>query len=122
LTLTVDDIGLRYDIALPETTFAADLAVSLRRGDITGSSFAFRTREDKWSTEKRDGKTIKVRELRSVATFDVGPVTYPAYSGTSTEVATRSLDAFTQQTEARERQTATRHRRAKLARLRSVER
>ena len=37
------------------------------------------------------GVTGTVREIASVRLFDVGPVTFPAYQATSTEVAKRSL-------------------------------
>ena len=49
LVLTRDDTGLLYDVpALPDTTSGRDVAELCRRGDVTGSSFAFRTLEDDW--------------------------------------------------------------------------
>jgi HK97 family phage prohead protease len=41
LRLSVDGIGLRYEIDPPDTQAARDLIESLRRGDVSGSSFAF---------------------------------------------------------------------------------
>lgn len=81
MVLTVDPIGLRYDIIKPDTSYANDLAVSMQRGDITQSSFGFRAKEDRW--ENRDGKHF--RYLMDVDLFDVGPVTFPAYPQTSSE-------------------------------------
>ena len=86
LRLSEDDQGLRYEIDLPNTTLGRDVAELLRRGDISGSSFGFRTISDEWS-ETDDGYPL--RTLTEVALRDVGPVTFPAYS--STEASLRSL-------------------------------
>ena len=86
LRLTVDDVGLRYEIDLPDTSAGRDLAVSVERRDVTGSSFGFRTIADTWG-ETPDG--FPLRTLMVVALRDVGPVTFPAYL--SNDVALRSL-------------------------------
>jgi HK97 family phage prohead protease len=93
MTLVDDEKGLRYDIALGDTTVAKDVAEHVRRGDVSGSSFSFAVNEggETWREEK--GRTI--RELRSVATFDVGPVTFPAYAGTSTSIRSDGNDQDT---------------------------
>src|SRR5688572_2866304 len=39
--LSEDAVGLRYEVDLPDTQAARDLMVSVRRGDISQSSFAF---------------------------------------------------------------------------------
>jgi len=76
LRLEEDGHGLRYEIDLPDTTLGRDLAVSLGRGDVVGSSFGFRTIEDAWG-ETDSG--FPLRTLREVALVDVSPVTTPAY-------------------------------------------
>jgi HK97 family phage prohead protease len=87
LRLSVDDVGLRYEVDLPDTSYARDLAVSMQRGDITQSSFGFYIEDDDWA--KRDDGTI-VRTIKKVRQLlDVSPVTYPAYPTTSSEA--RSL-------------------------------
>ena len=86
LRLSEDDHGLRYEVDLPNTSLGRDVAELLRRGDISGSSFGFRTISDEWS-ETEDGYPL--RTLTEVALRDVGPVTFPAYS--STEASLRSL-------------------------------
>jgi HK97 family phage prohead protease len=90
LRLVENKTGLKFEIDIPNTTTGADTLEEIRRGDITGCSFAFTVESDTWDY-KDDGtieRTInKVGEL-----FDVGPVTYPAYPDTT--VAARSLDAF----------------------------
>ena len=90
LRLFQDDTGLRYEVDLPNTTAGKDLAISLQRGDISQSSFAFRTISDDWSfdTDGRELRTLHDLELR-----DVSPVTYPAYLDTNSGIAQRSLEA-----------------------------
>ena len=78
--LTTDDKGLRYEIDPPDTQAGRDVLVSLDRRDITGSSFGFVVRAQKW-IDQEDGTTI--RELHDVALYDVSPVVFPAYGGTS---------------------------------------
>lgn len=94
LRLRIDDRGLAYEIDAPDTQTVRDLVLSpLSRGDMTGSSFAFRVADggDTWREE--DGLVIrtiyKVGQLR-----DVGPVAYPAYPDAT--AAQRSLDAWKQ--------------------------
>ncbi|AWW40793.1 HK97 family phage prohead protease [Streptomyces cadmiisoli] len=90
LRLSQDGIGLRYEVDLPNTTAGRDLAISLERGDINQSSFAFRAIDQDWSfdADGRDLRTLKDLELR-----DVSPVTYPAYLDTDSGIAQRSLNA-----------------------------
>lgn len=94
-TVTNNQKGLRYEVPLPDTSYARDLVASIKRGDIQGSSFAFRTIEDAWREEILDGQRLVVRELIEVEVHDVSPVTDPAYP--ATEVGLRSLDVFRQQ-------------------------
>lgn len=85
LTLEEDDKGLKVRIIPPDTQWAKDLLVSIKRGDITQMSFGFTVILDRWSYEDN----IDVRELLKVKLFDVSPVTFPAYS--QTECGVRSM-------------------------------
>jgi hypothetical protein len=78
LRLSEDDAGLRYEIDVPDISYANDLYVSLQRGDITQSSYAFLPVKETWSS-RPDGSEL--RELMEVELFDVSPVTYPAFVG-----------------------------------------
>jgi HK97 family phage prohead protease len=91
VTLTVDSVGLRYDVSLPDTTVGRDLAVLAKRGDVSQSSFAFVVPQggDSWG-ESDQG--MPLRTLESVILRDVAPVNSPAYLDTS--VGLRSLAAF----------------------------
>ena len=87
MRLSVDKTGLRYDIDLPDNDVGKRVATSIERGDITGSSFSFRARRV-GIEDVGNGQTV--RELQDVQVMDVGPVTYPAYSGTSADVRSES--------------------------------
>jgi uncharacterized protein len=89
LRLSVDARGLKYEIDPPDTQLARDLMVSMRRKDITGSSFGFVCKRDQW-TDNPDG-SITRRILEFDQLYDVSPVTYPAYPASSSEA--RSLPA-----------------------------
>jgi len=67
---------------MPDTQLARDLRESIRRGDISGSSFAF-TIPDGGQEWREDGDRV-IREIRAVTLHDVGPVTYPAYESSTT--------------------------------------
>lgn len=95
LRLEEDQHGLRYEIDPPDTTVGRDLMVSLRRRDITQSSFGFRSKDEEY--KKENGEFI--RELVAVDLFDVSPVTYPAYTGAS--VSVRSLFPDMEESEVR---------------------
>lgn len=88
LRLSEDTRGLAYEIDLPDTQLARDLAVSIERGDISGNSFGFQTIEDRWAQSEAG----TIRTLIRVRLFDVSPVVYPAYP--QTDVAIRSLEAW----------------------------
>jgi HK97 family phage prohead protease len=78
--LMLDDIGLEYEIDLPDTSVGRDLAVLAARGDVYQSSFAFYTIEDEWSMTEQG---FPLRTLKAVRLVDVAPVNTPAYLDTS---------------------------------------
>lgn len=77
LKLEADAQGLRYEFEMPETSYGKDLAVSMKRGDITQSSFAFTVEEDDWSTDDNGNDLRTIKKIKRL--YDVSPVTYPAY-------------------------------------------
>lgn len=92
LTLELAPKGLRYRFEPPNTQCGRDLVESLKRGDIRGSSFAFEPTRVEY-IKGSEGKPA-VRLIREVKLYDVSPVTYPAYGGTSAGVegGDRSID------------------------------
>lgn len=102
LRLFKDKIGLKYEIDLGKTTIAHDVSEHVVRGDVRGSSFQFVV-SDSRITRDDDGNTR--REILSInPLIEVGPVTNPAFSGTS--VSTRSLVLITEEIVAYQRQHA----------------
>ena len=93
LKLAVDGYGLRYEMSLPATRDAEDVATMVKERLVTGSSFAFAVRKnggDVWSTDDRG---MKRREIRSIGLLeDVGPVVRPAYDASSVVVSRRALE------------------------------
>lgn len=80
LRLTEDERGLRYDVDLPDTQVGRDLWVSVQRGDVSQSSFAFAVDVEEWREAK---SPLPLRVVRDVTLYDVSAVTYPAYAETS---------------------------------------
>lgn len=102
LTKSLRDIGCECDVA--ETNAGNDTLVLIKRGDITGMSFAF---EDDYEDsengvsyerieERNDnGKEVWLRHVKRVTKlYDVSIVTHPAYEQTSvgTREASEAID------------------------------
>lgn len=85
LRLSEDNVGLRFELDLPNTTLGNDIAESVNRGDLDSCSFGFVARDASWD---HSGKET-LRTVRDASLFDVSVVTYPAYPGTSVQL--RSL-------------------------------
>ena len=95
MTLSSTRGGLKYVIRPADTTVARDVAEHISRGDVTGSSFAFRVTEENWRTEEPDTEQEReIREIREVSLYDVGPVTFPAYSGSTAETNSEARSAY----------------------------
>ena len=99
-TLMLDLVaqGMACRCALPRTNNANDTLELMRRGDITGMSFAFsdnpHDREsvtyEQTNERSADGKEIWLRRVRkATGLYDVAIVTHPAYEQTS--VVTREF-------------------------------
>ena len=90
MKLTVDQRGLRYEIAPPRS--AADVVELIERGDVRGSSFAFRTggQNERWYKDERGRMVREIRKFDFLG--DAGPVDTPAYLATETYVSKRALE------------------------------
>lgn len=93
LTLSVDEVGLRYEFPVPDTTYGRDLAANIKAGIVRGSSFSFTVGKDGESWSVENGRSIRT-VTRVDDLYDIGPVTYPAYPDSDASVARRSFDAF----------------------------
>jgi HK97 family phage prohead protease len=103
LDVREDQQGLAFEISPPDLEHARKVMVLIQRGDLSGASFAFRTKKDTWG--RLDGNWV--RTLLDVDLFDISPVTFPAYPGT--DLALRGLDV------SRERYTALREAEIQMA-------
>jgi hypothetical protein len=91
LEATRDATGLRVMIEPDlDISYASDIMRSVRRGDVSGMSFAFRALEDDWS----DGDEAPIRTVLDMRISEVSIVTFPAYTQTDVQVAQRSLNEF----------------------------
>ena len=93
LRITEDDIGLRVEADLPETTAGRDIRELMRTGVVDKMSFGFQVdrRGDMWNEDGTE------RTLTSVRLFEVSVVTgFPAYEATMATV--RSLEKLSQRT------------------------
>ena len=93
LRIGTDKRGLFYEVDLPNTTYANDLAELMKRGDVNQSSFAFLIEKDRW--EQRDGVTYRIIEKVS-RLLDVSPVSQPAYPDATSELK-RELETETKE-------------------------
>lgn len=90
LTLSEDANGLMYDCEAPATEIARSILTSIERGDVDGSSFGFTVRKQEWIEEKdEEGRFITTRKILDADLFDVSPVVFPAYDGTTSEARSR---------------------------------
>lgn len=94
LKLEEDERGLKFEVELPNTTVARDLAESMKRGDINQCSFGFYPTEETWdySTEPA------LRTINEVELFEVSVVSLPAYDDTEVSlVRSKELDKEVEQ-------------------------
>lgn len=90
LRLAEDSRGLRFELDLPSTDSAEELAAALQRGDLDAMSFGFVCGVDQWDTTDPNQCKRTLLECREL--FDVSFATYPAYPETS--CAVRSLASW----------------------------
>ena len=98
MTLTEDEIGLRFDAVLADTSESRDLYKLINRGDVDQMSFAFRVIRQKWNGDRSERTLTEV----SLADGDVSVVTYPAYPATSVEAREALIKAVQAVKEGRE--------------------
>jgi HK97 family phage prohead protease len=97
LALNSDSMGLAYSAqvspAVAGTYYGQALRAVLSDGLVDRSSFAFRTgtNADDWNVDDQTGDLIRTLLPNGCsALYDVSPVTYPAYPGADSQLASRS--------------------------------
>jgi len=90
LSLSEDDKGLKFDLELPNTTYARDLAESMERGDIDQCSFGFVVTGEEWDYNQEPA----LRTITDVELYEISVVSIPAYEDTEASlVRSKDLDA-----------------------------
>ena len=79
LTLREDSKGLRFDLKLPDTQHGRDLVALAERGDLGGMSFGFIVTDEKWTGDKRELRSVDLREISVVQSW-------PAYQQTEIQL------------------------------------
>lgn len=82
LQIRLDDIGLfvRAKLDIENNAEARSLYSAVKRQDITGMSFIFYVKEERWSNLDSDMPKRSITKVRKVR--EVSAVNYPAYEGT----------------------------------------
>lgn len=78
LRLSEDDVGLAFELDLPDTQLGKDVATLVKRGDLNGCSFGFIATGESWEGETRTVTEVELHEITITAT--------PAYDATSVQV------------------------------------
>lgn len=94
LSLEVRADGLYFVAQPPDTQNARDTIEEIRSGTILGCSFQFAIAPggSDWDTDPETG--VEIRTIKKIQKlYDVGPVTFPAYLQTNTDVAKRDHDS-----------------------------
>jgi uncharacterized protein len=76
LRLSEDSQGLRYEVDLPPTSYAADAAAAIKRGDLNAASFGFKLEpgDADYAEEIVNGVRCMVRTIKNFSKlFDVSP-------------------------------------------------
>ena len=92
--LSVDDVGLYYECdESPNDPDWQRVAEKINRGDVNGSSYSFIPRSTVWEEFTVADQTIYIRWLKEIdIVYDVGPVTYPAFTSATSSRSTMATE------------------------------
>lgn len=91
LELSKDQRGLKVTIEPdPEISYAKDIFRAVKRGDVSGMSFGFRTVADDWDYSVDP----PIRTVTDMRVSEISVVTFPAYQETDIQAALRSQEEF----------------------------
>ena len=87
MQMTVTDRGMeiRVDLDTENNAEARALYSAVKRGDMSGMSFAFTVDKDSWEDIDTDTPKRTIMSVRKV--FEVSAVAFPAYEGTDIQAA-----------------------------------
>ena len=92
LKLTIDEVGLRFEATLNDTSYAKDVFENVQKGLVDSMSFGFTMGLD--SFDKKESGEV-VRSIEAIKNLnEISVVTVPAYNDTNVQVDKRSYEAF----------------------------
>ncbi len=93
LEITVDEVGVKFRFAVPDTTVGRDIAQLIERGDISECSFGFWVKADEWRYNVNfGGKMVKERRILEVKKLaDLSIVLRGSYPSTSLVIDDRAM-------------------------------
>lgn len=91
LRLFEDEIGLRFELDLLDTTLGDDAYKTIKRGDVDGVSFGFQMLKQEWDEADPDNV---IRTVTKAKLLEISPVAFPAYP--DSQVSARSSDPYEQ--------------------------
>ena len=82
MTLERGPAGLNMTAVLPDTEEARSVYAAVKRGDLSGMSFAFKVPQggDRWDRETRTREILRIEKV-----YEISVVPFPAYPETSVE-------------------------------------
>jgi hypothetical protein len=86
LRLSENQRGLAFTIDIPDTTLGRDILALAERCDLGGMSFGFRALDEYWSGNRRELRSVELREISVVSAW-------PAYTNTTVEARARDTEA-----------------------------
>lgn len=91
LNLEVDEVGLKFEAELPDTSYANDVYENISSGIIDSMSFGFQLGLDSFT---KDGEEI-TRSIKKIQNLnEISVVTIPAYANSNVKVDKRSYEDF----------------------------
>lgn len=85
LSIGEKGMDIRVDLDTEGNPRAKELYSAVKRGDISGMSFAFTVDKDRWEDEDTDHPKRIITGIRRI--FEVSAVAFPAYEGTDIQAA-----------------------------------
>lgn len=96
--LREDDIGAYYEVPMIDTAYNRDLIPGLEAG-LYGASFRFSVLREEFDEEPDaspyNPRGLPERTIKEARVMEFGPVTFPAYSGATAELASAGVRSMT---------------------------
>lgn len=92
LKLEVDEIGLKFEATLTDTSYAKDVYENIKAGIVDAMSFGFEVGIDSFEENEEGTVTRSIENMKAL--HEISIVTVPAYDSTNVQVSTRSYTKF----------------------------